>query len=39
MRIGYGFDIHQFESGDGFTLGGVKITFNKKLLRTPMEMF
>ena len=30
-KIGVGFDVHPFEDGDGVTLGGVKIPFNKKL--------
>lgn len=29
MRIGLGYDIHQFEEGDGIVLGGVSIPFNK----------
>ena len=29
MRIGLGYDIHQFEEGDGIVLGGVSIPYNK----------
>ncbi len=31
-KIGCGFDVHAFESGDGVILGGVKIPFDKKLV-------
>lgn len=30
-RVGSGFDVHQFEEGDGVILCGIKIPFNKKL--------
>ena len=30
-KIGVGFDVHPFESGESVILGGVKIPFNKKL--------
>ena len=32
MRIGHGYDVHRFESGDHVFLGGVKIPFTKGLL-------
>lgn len=32
MRVGLGFDVHRFAEGDGVTLGGVKIPFEKKLV-------
>ncbi len=32
FRAGNGFDVHSFTEGDGVTLGGVKIPFDKKLL-------
>lgn len=31
MRIGHGYDVHRFESGDGFVLGGVPIPHNRGL--------
>lgn len=31
MRIGYGYDVHQFEAGRPLILGGVKIPFSKGL--------
>lgn len=31
IRIGLGYDVHQFEKGDGVILGGVKIPYNKQL--------
>ncbi len=31
IRTGSGFDVHQFEKGDGIILCGIKIPFNKKL--------
>lgn len=31
MRVGFGYDVHQFEDGDSVILGGVAIPFNKKL--------
>jgi 2-C-methyl-D-erythritol 2,4-cyclodiphosphate synthase len=31
MRIGLGYDVHSFREGDGITLGGVSIPFNKRL--------
>ena len=31
FRVGVGYDVHPFASGDGVTLGGVKIPFDKKL--------
>ena len=31
MRIGLGYDVHQFEKGDGIVLGGVRIPFNKSI--------
>ena len=30
-KVGVGFDVHPFDKGDGVTLGGVKIPFDKKL--------
>lgn len=30
-RVGVGFDVHPFESGDGVVLGGVKIAYDRKL--------
>lgn len=30
MRVGFGYDVHAFETGDHLVLGGVKIPFNKK---------
>lgn len=30
-KVGVGFDVHPFEDGNGVTLGGVTIPFNKKL--------
>ncbi|MBI5116644.1 2-C-methyl-D-erythritol 2,4-cyclodiphosphate synthase [Candidatus Poribacteria bacterium] len=32
MRIGLGFDVHRLGEGDGVILGGVRITFHKKLV-------
>jgi 2-C-methyl-D-erythritol 2,4-cyclodiphosphate synthase len=32
VRIGHGFDVHAFTEGDGFVLGGVRITADKGLL-------
>ncbi len=32
MRIGLGFDVHRLTEGDGVILGGVKISFHKKLV-------
>ena len=29
MRIGQGYDVHAFGSGDGLILGGVKIPFDR----------
>tara|TARA_B100001250_G_C19275717_1_gene561084 strand:- start:54 stop:524 length:471 start_codon:yes stop_codon:yes gene_type:complete len=31
MRVGLGYDVHQFEKGDHVTLGGVVIPFNRGL--------
>ncbi len=31
MRIGHGFDAHRFEAGDGVTIGGVHIAFDRSL--------
>ncbi len=31
IRIGYGYDVHQFEEGDGLILGGVRIPYSRKL--------
>lgn len=31
MRIGHGYDVHRFEPGDGFVLGGVRIDHNRGL--------
>ena len=31
FRVGNGFDVHPFEVGDGFRLGGVAVPFDKKL--------
>lgn len=31
IRIGYGYDVHAFEPGDGLVLGGVHIPFNRSL--------
>lgn len=31
VRVGMGYDVHQFENGDGVILCGIKIPFNKKL--------
>ncbi|MGM0649481.1 MAG: 2-C-methyl-D-erythritol 2,4-cyclodiphosphate synthase [Bacteroidota bacterium] len=30
MRVGFGYDVHSFETGKCIILGGVKIPFNKK---------
>lgn len=30
-RVGSGFDVHQFEKGDGVILCGIKVPYNKKL--------
>lgn len=32
MRIGHGYDAHRFREGDGLTLGGVHIPFDKAFL-------
>jgi 2-C-methyl-D-erythritol 2,4-cyclodiphosphate synthase len=32
VRIGHGFDVHAFTEGDGFVLGGVRITADRALL-------
>lgn len=32
FRIGHGYDVHRFTSGDYFTLGGVKIPYQQSLL-------
>ena len=32
MRIGHGYDAHRFKDGDGLTLGGVHIPFEKAFL-------
>ena len=32
IRIGHGYDVHAFASGDGIVLGGVSIPFHKRLL-------
>lgn len=32
MRIGHGYDVHKIIEGNGVTIGGVKIPFNKGLL-------
>lgn len=31
MRIGFGYDVHQFTEGDAVVLGGTEIPFHKKL--------
>jgi 2-C-methyl-D-erythritol 2,4-cyclodiphosphate synthase len=31
IRVGLGFDVHQFEDGNEIILGGISIPFNKKL--------
>lgn len=31
IRVGLGFDVHQFEEGNEIILGGISIPFNKKL--------
>jgi 2-C-methyl-D-erythritol 2,4-cyclodiphosphate synthase len=31
VRIGYGYDVHQFEEGDGLILGGITIPYSRKL--------
>lgn len=31
IRVGLGYDVHQFEGGSSITLGGVAIPFNRKL--------
>lgn len=31
VRVGLGYDVHQFEEGNAVVLGGVNIPFNKKL--------
>ena len=32
MRIGHGYDVHRFQSGDFITLGGVQIAHNKSFV-------
>ncbi len=32
MRIGHGYDVHQFGKGDHIILGGVKISYNRGLI-------
>ena len=32
MRIGHGYDVHRFTDGDYVIIGGVKISYKKKLL-------
>jgi 2-C-methyl-D-erythritol 2,4-cyclodiphosphate synthase len=32
MRVGQGYDVHAFGEGDGLTIGGVKIPFDRSLV-------
>ena len=33
MRVGHGFDVHRFTSGDYVVIGGVRVSYTPLLLR------